>query len=151
MKNYRVLVIGSGGREHAFVWAFSKDQNVEKIFCAPGNAGTSSICENVEIDIINHMEIIGFVKENDITLTVVGPEIPLADGIVDSFSKYNLPIFGPDKFASQLESSKIYARDIMSKNKIPQPKYFACSSVGEAEKIKNKIGLPLVLKVDGLV
>ena len=111
MKNYRVLVIGSGGREHAFVWAFSKDQNVEKIFCAPGNAGTSSICENVEIDIINHMEIIGFVKENDITLTVVGPEIPLADGIVDSFSKYNLSeLFiasSLDIFSTSLVSSNL--------------------------------------------
>ena len=149
MKN-SVLVIGSGGREHAFVWAFSKDDNIEKIYCAPGNAGTASICENVDLNISDHEEITNFVLENDISLTLVGPEIPLAEGIVDSFSKLNLPIFGPDKFSSQLESSKIFARDIMHENNIPQPTYFSCSSIEEAHRVKESIGLPLVLKVDGL-
>ena len=146
----KVLVIGSGAREHAFVWAFKKDPKIEKIFCSPGNGGTDSLCDNVDLDISNHGEIIEFVVSNEIDLTLVGPEIPLSEGIVDSFKKEGLQIFGPDKFASKLESSKIFARDVMLEYKIPQPKYYSCSTINEAKAVKTKLGLPIVLKADGL-
>lgn len=150
MDKKKVLVIGSGAREHTFVWSFANDPNIEKVFCCPGNGGTDSLCKNVCLDISNHREVIQFVVDNGIDLTLVGPEIPLSEGIVDSFKKEGLNIFGPDKFASQLESSKIFARDVMSNYNIPQPKYFSCSNSDEAKLIKEKIGLPIVLKADGL-
>jgi phosphoribosylamine--glycine ligase len=145
-----ILIIGSGGREHALTWSLCNDENVNEVYCAPGNGGTESIATNVSIDINSHFDVIDFVKSNDIHLTIVGPEAPLADGIVDAFSKENLAIFGPDKYASQLESSKLFARDMMAKYNIPIPKYYACKSREEAERVKVELELPLVLKADGL-
>ena len=97
-----VLIIGSGGREHAFAWSFYNDTQVDKIYCCPGNGGTESIAQNIKLDINNHHEIADFVVKNNIDLTIVGPEGPLADGIVDIFKKYKLRIFGPDKICSKL-------------------------------------------------
>ena len=148
MKN--VLVIGSGGREHTFAWKLSKDQNINKVFCIPGNGGTAGIATNHNIDIKDFNEIYNYVLAQDIDMIVVGPEAPLNDGIVDFFREKNVKIFGPDKFASQLECSKLFARDFMLKNKIPQPLYFECDTVSKAIEIKDEIGLPLVLKADGL-
>ncbi len=150
IKKRKVLVLGSGGREHAFVYKFHNDPLVSEIFCSPGNGGTGLIAKNILLDLDNHNEIMSFVKDNNIDLTVVGPENPLADGIVDSFRKSNLIIFGPDAFCAQLESSKIFARDIMSEYNIPHPKYYACSNKQEAMEAKNTLGLPIVLKADGL-
>ena len=148
MKN--ILILGSGGREHAFAVSLANDKNVSKIYCAPGNGGTASICENVNLDILNAIELLKFVNEKNIDLTVVGPEAPLANGIVDEFQKAGQLIVGPDKYGAQLESSKIFARDIMAKYNVPSPKYVACSSRDEAEIAKNDIGLPVVVKADGL-
>ena len=146
----KVLVLGSGGREHAFVYKFCNDPLVLEVFCSPGNGGTSLIAKNISLDLNNHNEIIKFVQDNNIDLTVVGPENPLADGIVDSFKKYHLTIFGPDAFCAQLESSKVFARDIMAEYNIPHPKYYACKNKQEAIEAKNILGLPIVLKADGL-
>ena len=145
-----VLILGSGGREHAFAYKFYNDPLVSEVFCSPGNGGTDSIAKNVLLDLTNHNEIIEFVKNNNIDLTVVGPENPLADGIVDSFKKFNLTIFGPDAFCAQLESSKVFARDIMAEYNIPHPNYYACKNKEEAIKARNILGLPIVLKADGL-
>ena len=145
-----ILVLGSGGREYAFVWKLHKDPNVGKLFCLPGNAGTSTIAENVSLSIKDHQSILDFVKNNNIDLTIVGPEDPLDSGIVDFFKLNNQEIFGPDKAGARLESSKIYARDIMKKYNIPHPKYISCSNQKEVLDAKNIIGLPIVLKADGL-
>ena len=102
-----ILVLGNGGREHAFVWSLMKDQQIDKIYCAPGNGGTQDIATNISIDINNPKEVLNFVKENNVDLTIVGPEAPLEKGIVDYFENENKLIFGPSKFASQLETSKI--------------------------------------------
>ena len=150
ISNARILILGSGGREHAFAWSFANDENVAKIYCSPGNGGTGKIAENVTLDFSNHEMVMEFVKNNDIDLTIVGPEAPLADGIVDSFKKIGLSIFGPDKYASQLESSKLFARDMMADYNIPIPRYYACKKRSEVDSVKVKLELPLVLKADGL-
>ena len=150
ISNARILILGGGGREHAFAWALVNDVNVAKVYCAPGNGGTHEIAENVDLDASNHYAVIEFVRLNNIDLTIVGPEAPLADGIVDSFHKVGLPIFGPDKYASQLESSKLFARDMMAKYNVPIPKYYACKNRDEVDLVKVKLELPLVLKADGL-
>tara|TARA_B100000029_G_scaffold515360_1_gene621967 strand:+ start:1227 stop:2498 length:1272 start_codon:yes stop_codon:yes gene_type:complete len=145
-----ILVLGSGGREYAFVWKLSQDQSVNKVFCAPGNAGTSKIAQNVSLVIDDHQAVLDFVINNDINLTIVGPEDPLDSGIVDLFKLNDRKIFGPDKAGARLESSKIYARDIMKKYNIPHPKYFSCTNQKEVENAKDTLGLPIVLKADGL-
>ena len=145
-----VLVLGSGGREHAMAWSFKNDDYVKKVYCAPGNGGTAQIAENIALNLSNHQEIIRIVKENNIDLTVVGPENPLAAGIVDMFKSEGLCIFGPDAYGAQLESSKLFARDLMAENNIPHPDYYACNTRGEAESLKEILELPLVLKADGL-
>ena len=147
---YNVLILGSGGREHAIVWSIYEDLKINKLYCAPGNAGTSSICENVNLDIMNNEEILLFVQKNNINLVIVGPEQPLENGIVDFFNNKKINIFGPSQYASQLETSKLFARYIMEKYKIPQPAFFECQTEEEILSIEGKIGLPLVLKADGL-
>ena len=150
ISNARILILGSGGREHAFTWSLVNDENVGKVYCSPGNGGTDNIAENIDLDTANHETVIEFVKSNNIDLTIVGSEAPLADGIVDSFQKSGLPIFGPDKYASQLESSKLFARDMMAMYDIPIPEYYACKNRKEVDLVKVKLKLPLVLKADGL-
>jgi len=146
----KVLVLGSGGREHALVWAFAKDENVGEIYCAPGNGGTDDIAENIMVNLANLQEVLRLAQEKKIDLTVVGPETPLAGGIVDSFRKAGLRILGPDAYGAQLESSKLFARNLMAENKIPQPSYYSCSTRGEVESLKDILELPLVIKADGL-
>tara|TARA_B100000676_G_scaffold309698_1_gene374020 strand:+ start:198 stop:1463 length:1266 start_codon:yes stop_codon:yes gene_type:complete len=146
-----ILVIGSGGREHAIAWKLNADNPSDSLYCLPGNGGTSKFATNVNnIDSNNFDLIYDFVLKKQIDTIIVGPEGPLDRGIVDFFKEKNIKIFGPDKFASQLESSKLFARDFMKNNSIPQPKYFECSDIETAHSIKNNIGLPLVLKADGL-
>ena len=145
-----ILILGSGGREYAFAWKLYQDKNIETVFCIPGNAGTSKIAKNVSLPLDDHQAIIDFVNDNDVDFTIVGPEDPLDSGIVDFFKLHNKKIFGPDKAGAKLESSKIYARDIMKKNNIPHPKYISCSSKKEVQEAKDILGLPIVLKADGL-
>ncbi|HZT23336.1 MAG TPA: phosphoribosylamine--glycine ligase N-terminal domain-containing protein, partial [Verrucomicrobiae bacterium] len=115
----KILVIGSGGREHALAWKLKQSPHTERIFCAPGNAGTSEIGENVAIPANDFPALVRFAKENRIDLTVVGPDDPLAAGIVDRFAEEKLRAFGPTKSAARLEASKIFAKELMRANKIP--------------------------------
>jgi len=146
----KVLIIGSGGREHALAWKLSSDAEVDKVYCLPGNGGTQNIAYNVNLKINDFDTIYKYVCNEKINMIVVGPEAPLNDGIVDFFKDKDIKIFGPDQFASQLECSKLFARDFMRKNDIPQPKYYECKSIERGHQIKTELGLPLVLKADGL-
>ena len=146
----KVLILGSGGREHALAWSMVNDKAVEKVYCAPGNGGTESIAENIVVNLANHQEVIRLVHEKEIDLTIVGPEDPLANGIVDAFNKENLKIFGPDRYCAQLESSKLFARDILAEQRIKQPAYYSCNTRSDIESLKDILELPLVIKADGL-
>lgn len=147
-----VLVIGSGGREHALVWKITQSKLVSKIFCAPGNAGIAELACLVEIKQTNIPELIKFVKDNKIDLTVVGPEQPLIDGIVDAFESERLMIFGPSKQAAELEGSKVFAKNFMSRNNIPTANFrsFKFEERFEAERYINEVPAPIVIKADGL-
>ncbi|MEE9241569.1 MAG: phosphoribosylamine--glycine ligase, partial [Nitrosopumilaceae archaeon] len=141
-----VLVVGSGGREHSLEWKLSKSPKVEKVFVAPGNGGTKN---NVPISVDKIDELAEFAQKNN-CFTVVGPEAPLALGIVDKFNEKNLKIFGPTKQAAQLESSKIWAKDFMKRNVIPTAKYEIFGDAKKAEEYVNSIGNEVVIKADGL-
>ena len=141
-----VLVVGSGGREHSLEWKLSKSPQVEKVFVAPGNGGTKN---NVPISVDKIDELAEFAQKNN-CFTVVGPEAPLALGIVDKFNEKNLKIFGPTKQAAQLESSKIWAKDFMKRNVIPTAKYEIFGDAKKAEEYVNSIGNEVVIKADGL-
>ena len=145
-----VLILGSGGREHALAWSMVNDKKVGKVFCAPGNGGTESLAENIVVNLANHQEVIRLVKEKNIDLTIVGPEAPLANGIVDAFNKENLRIFGPDSYCAQLESSKLFARDVLAEKQVKQPAYYSCFKRSDIESLKEILDLPLVIKADGL-
>ncbi|OGS45480.1 MAG: phosphoribosylamine--glycine ligase [Elusimicrobia bacterium RIFOXYD2_FULL_34_15] len=144
-----ILVIGSGGREHAIVWKLSKSNKIKKIFCIPGSGAISKIAECVNIDSLDFEKISDFVLENKIDLTVVGPEIPLSEGIVDYFNKKNLKIFGPDKRAAQLESSKVFAKTFMKKYNIPTASFEVFDNYEKALKYINS-NPSVVIKADGL-
>jgi phosphoribosylamine--glycine ligase len=147
----KVLVIGSGGREHALVWKISQSEKVDKIYCAPGNPGTAELGINIDISPLNFGKLADFVKENEIDFTVVGPEDPLVEGIVDFFTDQGLQIFGPDKQAAQLEGSKQFAKELMKKYGIPTADYQTFSSPEKARKyIETDAIFPLVLKASGL-
>lgn len=144
----KVLVIGSGGREHALVWKLSLSKCT--IYCAPGNGGISDLATCVPIKSDNIFGLIEFAKKEKIDLTIVGPELPLGLGIVDEFNKYNLAIFGPNKYAAQLETSKAFARDFCRKYDLPSPDYEKFTVAAKAKDyIKNK-NFPIVIKVSGL-
>ncbi|MEN8152483.1 MAG: phosphoribosylamine--glycine ligase [Acidobacteriota bacterium] len=146
----KILVIGSGGREHALIWKISQSKRVDKIYALPGNGGISDLAEIVDIDASNIIEIADFVQEKKIHLTVVGPELPLSLGIVDEFNKRNLKIFGPTRKASLIESSKAFAKEFMKKNKIPTAGYSIFSSAMEAVNYIKTCNFPVVVKTDGL-
>ena len=147
----RLLLIGSGGREHAIAHQLVKSSRCEHLFIAPGNPGTFQCGENVDLDINNHELVIKFVKENSVDLTFVGPEQPLADGIVDAFNQAGLAIVGPNKIASQLESSKAWAKAKYQKYGIPTANYAEFNDLDSAiEYIVSKDTYPIVIKADGL-
>lgn len=148
----KVLVLGSGGREHAISWKLAQDDRVETVFCIPGNGGTAQEekCQNLKIDVNNFDEIIDFVKNNNIELTVVGPEDPLAKGIVNRFEEENLLIFGPRKEAAMMESSKAFAKDIMMAANIPTADYKEFTDFESAKDYVTEKGAPIVVKADGL-
>jgi len=141
-----ILVIGSGGREHALSWKLSQSPKVDKIFTAPGNGGTEN---NVSIDVNNLDDLAKFAQENN-CYTVVGPEAPLADGIVDKFNQMNLKIFGPSQKAAQLESSKIWAKNFMKRNDIPTTEFEIFDDPIKAGEYVNSVSNNLVVKADGL-
>ena len=146
-----ILIIGGGGREHALAWKLAKSDRVRKIYVAPGNGGTASgslIIENIDLNKTD--ELISFAKKNHIGLTVVGPEVPLSEGIVDDFQKNNLKIFGPSKAAAQLESSKEFAKDFMHRHNIPTASYQTFTDLNKAKEYVKKNRVPIVIKADGL-
>lgn len=148
----RVLVIGSGGREHALAWKISKSPHLEKVYCAPGNAGTMAIAENVPIKESDIQGLADFASLEKIDLTVVGPELPLTLGIVDEFEKKGLRIFGPNKKAAELEGSKVFAKQFMERHKIPSARFAIANTAEKAIQIlkSGEFFYPLVIKADGL-
>ncbi len=145
-----ILVIGSGGREHALCWKIKQSPLVKKIYCAPGNGGIEEIAECVDIKVNDFDALIKFAKENNVGLTVVGPEAPLVAGIVDAFEKEKLQIFGPNKIAAQLEGSKIFAKEFMYEYNIPTAPFRTFDNINEVTLFLTKIQFPIVIKVDGL-
>jgi phosphoribosylamine---glycine ligase len=146
----KVMVIGSGGREHALVWKISQSKRVSKIYAAPGNPGVKNLAELVDIKASNTVELADFAQEESIDLTVVGPEMSLALGIVDEFKKRNLKIFGPTQKAATIETSKAFAKDFMKKNGIPSSTYRTFDSAIEAINYIKSASFPVVVKADGL-
>ncbi len=146
----KVLVIGSGGREHALVWKISQSPKVDKVYCAPGNAGIAQQAECVAIKADDLDGLLAFAQQNQIDLTVVGPEVPLTMGIVDKFQEQGLKIFGPSGKAAEIEGSKTFAKDLMAKYNIPTAKYGAFTDAAEAKAFLDTVGLPCVVKADGL-
>ena len=147
-----VLVIGSGGREHALAWKASQSSTVSTVFVAPGNAGTAMEphLENVLISIADFTALADFAKNNDVGLTIVGPEQPLVDGIVDYFQSRGLAIFGPSRGAAQLEGSKAFTKDFLERQQIPTAKYGNFTGIDAALEYLHQAGAPIVIKADGL-
>ena len=148
----KVLVIGSGGREHALAWQCAKFDSVEEVFVAPGNAGTEleGKLTNINIDSEDIDGLINFAKDNNVELTIVGPEAPLVIGVVDQFQAEGLAIFGPTEAASQLEGSKAFCKDFLNRNNIPTAYYDVFTEVAPAIKYVQEKGTPIVIKADGL-
>ncbi len=146
----KVLVIGSGGREHALIWKISQSKRVKKIYALPGNCGIADLAETKDIDASNIIEIADFAKKENINLTIVGPELPLSLGIVDEFNRRNMKIFGPTKKAAQIETSKVFAKEFMKKNKIPTADFAVFNSAVDAVKYLKSAKYPVVIKTDGL-
>ncbi|MEM4257153.1 MAG: phosphoribosylamine--glycine ligase [Candidatus Diapherotrites archaeon] len=146
----KVLIIGSGGREHAICWKVKQSKKVDKIYCLPGNAGTAEIAENVPIKSEDINSIIEFAKNNKIDLAIIGPEVPLVLGIVEELEKQGIKAFGPNSKAAKLEGSKSFAKEIMEKAKVPTAKHKTISTIQEAEKIINEFEKGAAVKADGL-
>ena len=146
-----VLIIGSGGREHALAWKVAQDPRVAKVFVAPGNAGTATEakCENVAIDVLALEQLADFAAAN-VSLTIVGPEVPLVAGVVDLFRSRNLRCFGPTKGAAQLEGSKAFTKDFLARHNIPTADYQNFTEIEPALAYLQKVGAPIVIKADGL-
>jgi phosphoribosylamine--glycine ligase len=149
-KKKSVLVVGGGGREHALVWAFRNSRHVGRIFAAPGNAGTAEIAENVPAGTGDIEALVKFAHREKVDLTVVGPEAPLAEGIVDRFGAAKLPIFGPTKKAARLESSKVFAKELAFREGIPTAPAEVFDDVEAARRYVDISGAPCVIKADGL-
>lgn len=147
-----VLVVGSGGREHALAWKAAQSAQVETVFVAPGNAGTAieTNLENISIPIHDFAALADFAQANNVGLTIIGPEQPLVDGIVDFFTQRGLPVFGPSKGAAQLEGSKAFTKDFLLRHKIPTGDYQNFTEIDAALNYLHKVGAPIVVKADGL-
>lgn len=146
----KILIVGSGGREHAIAWRLSQSPRVSEVFVAPGNGGTALTPSLKNIALSKKEDLAQFVKDNQIAFTVVGPEAPLADGIVDTFRAQGLAIFGPTQVAAQLESSKDFAKAFMVRHHIPTAAYATFTDAEQAHQYVNKQGAPIVIKADGL-
>ncbi|MDR2832385.1 MAG: phosphoribosylamine--glycine ligase [Streptococcaceae bacterium] len=145
-----ILIIGQGGREHALAWKFAQSKNVGTVYVAPGNAGMTDVASLVDIEEDDFPSLIAFAKENNVAFTFVGPEIPLANGIVDAFTNAGLKIFGPSKKAAIIEGSKNFAKELMEKYHIPTAKYQSFTDYEQALNYLNQQGAPIVIKADGL-
>ena len=145
-----VLVVGSGGREHALAWKISQSSEADTVFCAPGNAGIAQHAECVNIGDTELGRLRRFAMENDVELTVVGPEAPLCAGIVDFFEKKNLKVFGPSQRAARLEGSKVFAKELMRRHSIPTSRFRVFNSPERANNYVDTAGAPIVVKADGL-
>jgi len=146
----KVGIIGSGGREHAICHSLRKSKKINKIYCFPGNAGTAEIAENIDLNLENFDELKRFIIKSSIDLIVVGPEKPLVDGIVDFLEKNQIKVFGPNKFCSQLEGSKIFTKKLCEKYNIPTAKFGIFTNFKDAQKFLEKIEYPTVVKADNL-
>src|SRR5207248_1276403 len=146
----KVLVVGKGGREHALVWKLAQSPRVTEVFCAPGNAGTAQDGVNVPIEATDFDRLIRFAKKEDVGLTVVGPEEPLALGIVDVFQKAGLRIFGPSREAAQIEASKVFAKQLMRHADVPTPEFRVFDHPDPARHYLETREYPVVVKADGL-
>ena len=146
----KYCIIGSGGREHALCSSLKNSNNISKIYCIPGNAGTSLIAENKSIDLKDFEQIKDFIKKKEIDIVLVGPEQPLVDGIVDYLERYKIKVFGPSKSASQLEGSKIFTKNLCKKYNIPTANFGIFKNSEDANKFLEKCNLPIVIKADGL-
>jgi phosphoribosylamine--glycine ligase len=146
-----VLVIGSGGREHAIVWKFSQSPKLTKLYVLPGNPGTAELAENVNgISVDDHAAVAAFCKDKQIDLVIIGPEAPLAAGLVDSLSAEGIRCFGPSQSAAQIEASKSFAKDFMARHHIPTAKYATFSNYDEAVRYLGSLDYPVVIKASGL-
>ena len=145
-----LAVIGSGGREHAICYKLKQSPKIKKLICIPGNAGTQKIAENIKEDISNFQAIYKIIKGQNIDIVVVGPEQPLVEGIVDYLNEKKVRVFGPDKFASQLEGSKAFMKNLCKKNNIPTANFATFTNIDKASGFIKKVGVPIVVKADGL-
>lgn len=146
----KVLVIGGGGREHALIWALRRSDRIIEVVCAPGNAGIATLARCVSLDVNDIEATVGLALAEQPDLVVVGPEVPLSLGLVDALQARRIRVFGPTKEAAQLESSKAFAKEFMRKNDIPTAAYAICSTLGEVGEMLQSLGLPVVVKADGL-
>ena len=146
----KVVIIGSGGREHALCTSIKKSKKITEIYCIPGNAGTADIAQNIDLDPNNFEKIRNFIQENDVDLAIVGPEKPLVDGIVDFLENHKIKVFGPNKLASKLEGSKIFTKNLCEKYKIPTASFGVFKDKKESKKFLDKCKFPIVVKADGL-
>ena len=146
----KVGIIGSGGREHAICESLKKSKKIKEIFCFPGNAGTEKIAINVDIDTDDFEKLTNFILEKNIDLIIIGPEKPLADGLSDYLKKFKIKVFGPNKIASQLESSKIFTKELCKKFNIPTAKFGIFKNRDDANKYLNNTNFPTVIKADNL-
>ena len=146
----KILVVGSGGREHALCWALRRSPFVEDLFCAPGNPGIAELADCLPVSTGDTVEIADLAEDLKFDLTIVGPELPLSLGIVDEFAKRDLPIFGPSRLAAQIESSKVFAKEFFRRHGVATAQAIVCSNRQEAETAIKRLGFPAVLKADGL-
>jgi len=146
----KILIVGGGGREHALCYALRKSAGVAEVYCAPGNPGIAELADCLPVSAGEIVELADLAEKLGIDLTVVGPELPLSLGIVDEFAKRDLPIFGPTRLATQIESSKVFAKEFCHRHGIPTAKAHVCGSAKEAHAAIKKLGYPVVLKADGL-
>ena len=145
-----LAVIGSGGREHAICYKLKQSPRLKKLICIPGNAGTQKIAENIREDISNFDALYKIIKRRNIDIVIIGPEQPLVDGIVDYFNKKKVRVFGPSKFASRLEGSKSFMKNLCKKNNIPTANFDVFDSFDKASNFIKKNKIPIVVKADGL-
>ena len=150
-----VLVIGSGGREHSLAWKLAQSPRVKRVFVAPGNAGTACDAENVALSATDFAKLIAFAKSNQVQLTVVGPEAPLAAGLVDAMSAAGLRVFGPSRAAAELEASKVFCKNLLRQADVPSAEYQVFRNADDAkryitDRYRDMTQVPVVVKADGL-